>query len=631
MGDQKVKPIVTTEQRKKFLYHLLNDVKALDKLVERDMFEKGIVRIGAEQEFCIVNNDFRPSKKSLEILDKINDEHFTTEISLFNLEINLDPIVLGNKCFSVLENNINLYLEKASKAANSIEENKIILTGILPSIRKKDANIKNMTPLDRYRTINNAFTMIRGDEFKMLIKGVDELYIKSKSILFESFNTSFQVHLQIPLDEIIDKYNWAQMIAGPVLSIISNSPLLLGRELWSETRIAVFQQSIDTRNTSYHLREQKPRVSFGYDWVKDSITNVYKDDISRYTAILTADEYSNSLDEIEAGKTPALKALSLHNSTLYKWNRLCYGITNGKPHFRIENRYIPAGPTVKDEIANTMFWIGLMQGMPNEYKEIWKQIPFKDARGNFIKAARTGIDTYFNWFGEGISAKKLIKKILLPIAKEGLKKANVDSKDIKYYLEIIKDRIHENQTGSKWVVRNYRTLKKELSNDEANITLTSAIYNRQQLGIPVSQWDGVHIKEGFGIPNLYDKIRKVMTTELFVVFEGDPIELVLSIMKWKKINHIPVVNKSNKIVGMITQKIVKEAIVLQKNDDLLSAKQIMKKVTIKVDPDTTIEHAQSIMKSLKLDYLPVIEDEELIGIFTKSDLKKVTNKKKLYD
>ena len=162
--------------------------------------------------------------------------------------------------------------------------------------------------------------------------------------------------------------------------------------------------------------------------------------------------------------------------------------------------------------------------------------------------------------------QKLIKKVLLPIAKKGLKKANVDSKDIKYYLGIIKDRIYKNQTGSKWIVRNYRTLKKELSNDEANITLTSAIYNRQQLGIPVSQWDGVHIKEGFGIPNMYDKIRKVMTTELFVVFEGDPIELVLNIMNWKKINHIPVVNKSNKIVGMITQKIVKEAIELQKND-----------------------------------------------------------------
>ena len=631
MGNQNIKPIVTTEQRKKFLYHLLNDVKALDKMVQNDMFEKNIVRIGAEQEFCIVNNDFRPSKKSLEILDKISDKHFTTEIGLFNLEINLDPIVLEKNCFSDLETSINHYLKLASEAAYSIEENKIILTGILPSIRKKDANIKNMTPLDRYRTINNALTTMRGDDFKMLIKGIDELYIKSKSILFESFNTSFQVHLQISLDEIIDKYNWAQMIAGPVLSIISNSPLLLGRELWSETRIAVFQQSIDTRNTSYHLREQKPRVSFGSDWVRDSISDVYKDDISRYTAILTSDEYSNSLLELENGTIPTLNALSLHNSTLYKWNRLCYGITNMKPHFRIENRYIPSGPTVKDEVANTMFWIGLMQGMPDDYTELWKKIPFKDARGNFIKAARTGIDTYFNWFGKGISAKRLIKEELLPIAKKGLKKSNISSKDINYYLGIIKDRLKTNQTGSKWIVRNYRTLKKELSNDEANITLTSAIYNRQISGVPVSKWDGVHIKEGFGIPNLYDKIRKVMTTELFVVFEGDPIELVLSIMNWKKINHIPVVNKLNKIVGMITKKNVKVSLSLQKDNDLMSAKQIMKKVTIKVDPETTIEHAQSIMKSLKINYLPVIEDEELIGIFTKSDLNRVLDKKKLND
>ncbi len=361
MGEQSIKPIVTQEQRKEFLYHLLNDVKVLDKMVNEDLFEKNIPRVGLEQQFCIVTYNFRPSTNSLKILKEINDPHFNTELGLFNLELNLEPIVLKNDCFKKLESQLTAHMQNAYKAADSVDNNKVILTGILPTLRKTDMAIQNMTPLDRYKTMNNALKEIRGTEFRMLIKGVDELNIKSKSILFEACNTSFQVHLQIPLNELIDKYNWAQVISGPVMSIITNSPLLLGRELWSETRIAVFQQSIDTRNTSYHLREQKPRVTFGNNWLKDSITDGYKDDISRYTALITSDFEEDSMEVIKKGGTPELKALGLHNSTVYKWNRLCYGITNGKPHLRIENRYIPSGPTIKDEIANAIFWVGLMK------------------------------------------------------------------------------------------------------------------------------------------------------------------------------------------------------------------------------------------------------------------------------
>lgn len=628
MGNLNVKPIITPRHRKQFLYHLLNDIKTLDKMVEMDLFEKDVVRIGAEQEFCIVSSDFRPSPNALKLLEKINDSHFTTELGLFNLEINLDPIVLENNCFRALESEIKRLLRKAHLAANSIDANRIVLTGILPSIRKKDADIKNMTPLNRYKTLNNALIDIKGDdEFKILIKGIDELYIKSNSIVFEAFNTSFQVHLQIPLNEIIEKYNWAQVIAGPVLSVTNNSPLLLGRELWSETRIAVFQQSIDTRNTSYHLREQKPRVSFGYNWVKNNITDIYKDDISRYTAIMACDFYEDSNQALNNGTIPSLKALNLHNSTLYKWNRLCYGISNNKPHFRIENRYMPSGPTVKDEIANAMFWIGLMQGMPKEYEKIWNLIPFKDARGNFIKAARTGIDSYFNWFGEGISAKKLVSTKLIPIAKEGLLKSNINEEDISEYLNIIERRVNNNQTGSKWIVNNYRTLRKELSKDEANIVITSAIYNRQMEENPVCDWDNVRIKEGFGIANLYDKIRKVMTTEIFVVNEEDPIELIKSIMNWKNIHHMPVVNKANKIVGVLTKKMINDSLVKQSKTTLLSAKEVMEDVKIKVGPNTTIETVQNIMEFHKIDFLPIIENEELIGIFTKNDLKRVLEKK----
>lgn len=631
MGEQVVKPIITKEQRKEYLYHLLNDIKALDKMVEEELFETGTQRIGAEQEICIVSKNFRPSSNSLKILEKLNDPNFTTEIGLFNLEMNMDPYKLKGDCFSKMEQLLHKNLVRANKVSNELDESNLVITGILPTLRKKDIAKKNMTPLKRYKILNDALQEIRGNEFRMLIWGVDELSIKSKTILFEACNTSFQVHLQVELNDIVDKYNWAQIIAGPVLSIMTNSPLIFGRELWSETRIAVFQQSIDTRNTSYHLREQKPRVSFGTGWVRNNITDLYKDDISRYTALITTDFEEDSMEELTKGRIPKLKALALHNGTLYKWNRLCYGITDGKPHFRIENRYIPSGPSVVDEIANAAFWVGLMNGMPEEYRELWKIIPFSDARGNFINAARTGINTYFNWFGEGISAKKLVKNILVPIAKNGLEKAGIAAADIQKYLDIIVGRVDNNVTGSKWIVRNYRTLKKDMSTDAANVTLTAGLFSRQLSGIPIHKWSSIKTEEGQGISKMYDTMRKVMTTEVFVAHRNDLLEVVKSIMTWKNIHHMPVVNKSNKMIGVITKKIIEQAELNNESGDLLIVNDVMGKVKVKVDPETTLDQAKKIMKENKVECIPIVENEELIGIFTKHDLENIVEKKKQND
>lgn len=626
MGIENVKPIVTSEERKEFLYHLLNDVDALEQMIEDDLFEKNIQRIGAEQEFCIVTKNYRPSYNSLKILEKLNDSHFTTELGLFNLEVNLDPFIFKKNCFAKMETHLNQLLTKAHHVADNLNENKIVLTGILPTLQKKDFSIKNMTPTIRYKTLNKAFKGIRGNNFKLVIKGIDELYVKSNSILFEACNTSFQIHLQIPLNEIIDKYNWAQIIAGPVLSVMTNSPLLLGRELSSETRIAVFQQSFDTRNTSYHLREHKPRVSFGTEWIKNKITDVYKDDISRYVSVLTSNFEEDSLEALKQGKIPTLKALNVHNSTLYKWNRLCYGVTNGKPHLRIENRYIPSGPTVIDEIANAAFWVGLMQGMPSMYENVWEKTSFKDARGNFLKASRTGLDTYFTWFGNSIPAKKLVKTVLIPIARNGLVKSGIDKIDIEKYLSIIENRVDKNITGSKWIIKNYRNLKNELTTDEANITLTSGLYKRQIEGNPVHTWNAIQLEEGSGIAKMYDTIRKVMTTEIFVVQKGDLIELAKRIMKWKSIHHLPVVNKKNKLIGIITESIINKAEQNNEHHKLSIVKDVMEDIALSVSPETTIEEVKEIMKNLSIDCLPILENEELIGIFTKNDLKSVIKK-----
>ena len=622
MGSQSIKAITSEAERKKVIYHLLNDVRALKQMIKDDRFEKGIQRVGAEQELCLINKHYRPSLDAMKILEKVNDPHFTTERALFNLEINLDPVILGNDCFSVIKDQLNSLLSKVKKAAHEVGDVRILLAGILPTLKKKDLVFSNMTPFDRYKILNEVLKNIRGDDFKLNIRGVDELILKHKSILFEACNTSFQVHLQIDLDEIVDKYNWSQAIAGPMLSVMSNSPVLMGRELWSETRIALFQQSIDLRNTSYLLREQKPRVSFGNSWFRKSIIELFTDDISRYTPLVTTDFKEDSLELLNSGTIPKLNALNLHNGTLYKWNRVCYGVQDNKPHLRIENRYIPSGPSVEDEIANALLWVGVMQGMPDDYKEIWKKMSFKDARGNFINAARTGIDTYFNWFGEGISAKRLLKKILIPMAKKGLKRSEINKSDIKYYLNIIEQRINKNKNGSKWIVRSKRNLLKTTTRYESCILLTHHMYKNQQLNLPVHKWDLAEVDIN-KMSNKFDKIYRIMTTELFVVNENDLVELVAKIMEWKNINHLPVVNEVNKITGIITKSNIDALDIKKTKENLVIAKDIMIKKVISVDPETFIEDAKEIMIKNDIGCLPIIDGDELIGIFTKSDLKRL--------
>lgn len=623
MGNQSVKAITSKKQQKEFTYHLLSDISALEQMIATNAFEKGIQRIGAEQEFVIVNDEYRPSFNALKILDTINDSHFTTELGLFNIEANLDPLELSGKCFSHLEKQLAFLVKKARNAANKIDNNKILLAGILPTFHQNDLVFKNMTPHKRYKVLNEVIKNIKGDDFRLIIRGVDELKLKHESILFEACNTSFQVHLQIGLDEIIDKYNWSQAIAGPVLSLTTNSPLLLGRELWSETRIALFQQSIDMRNTSHLLREQKPRVSFGNDWVYNSILEVFTDDISRYKPLVTTDfENETSLEQLSKGIKPQLKALSLHNGTLYKWNRLCYGVNNNVAHLRIENRYLPAGPSIKDEIANALFWVGLMQGMPDDFKNISSKMAFNDARGNFIKAARTGMDTYFNWFGKGISAKDLAKKTLIPLAYKGLQKSGIDIADIEYYLTIIEKRIDNNMSGSKWLVQSSRKLKEKVSRDEANILLTHNLYKNQLEGLPVYQWRLARLENREMIKS-HDKIYKVMSTELFVANENDLIDLLINIMKWKNINHLPVVNQKGKIVGIISKSTINFCNI--DDSDFVTAKDIMVTKIITGCLDMTIEQAQKTMIKNNIGCLPIVDNDQLVGIFTKNDLEKVNS------
>lgn len=615
MGDSNVSKLRTKKDRANYIHHLLNDIKALDLMIEKDMFEEGTLRIGAEQELCLVNRHFLAEGKSIELLKAIDDTHFTTEIGNYNLEINLDPVELESDCFSKLHHQLDVLLEKAKKAAAKKGIN-IVLTGILPSLSVNNVDEQNMTNLARYSLLNEAIMSQRKQSFNIHIKGVDELNLLHDSVMLEGCNTSFQMHLQLNQKDFVDNYNWAQAIAGPILSICTNSPLLFGKELWKETRIALFTQSVDTRVNSYLLNEKQSRVSFGNKWQTGTVTDIFKDNISRFRSFIITGFTKDSVDMINNNETPKLSALCIHNSTVYPWNRVCYGVINGKPNLRIENRYIPSGPTTTDEIANMMFWVGVMLGKPKKYNNIHTIWDFKDVKTNFFNAARYGMAMQFYWNGAFISSHKLILNVLLPMAYKGLYSAGITPKEAEYYLKIIKDRVG-GTNGSEWIIRNYRQLQKTYRPFEAMQVLTANMYKKQEKGYPVSTWD--MLNKGDEKPFKQQRLVKhIMSSDIFSVSKKDSIELVLNIMNWKNIHHMPVINTKRELLGLISWTDVKAYLETSKRLNQ-GVHKIMKTDIITIDEYSTLEEAKKIMKAHAIGSLPVVNKNKLVGLITLND------------
>ena len=248
MGDFRVRKITDAEDRRKMYQNVLADVEAFERMLKEDMFEKNPLHIGAEQELCLVNHDFEPSMKALDLLDEIEDEHYTNELALFNLEINLDPFQLHNNCFSEMEKQLFELLDKGKKIATQHQAH-ILMAGILPTLKYRHLQFENMTPIQRYQTLSTKLSELRGAKFEIYMQGVDEVILSLGSVLFEACNTSFQLHLQMRPEDFVNQHNWSQMISGPVLSACVNSPMLFGNELWAESRIALFKQSLDTRSS----------------------------------------------------------------------------------------------------------------------------------------------------------------------------------------------------------------------------------------------------------------------------------------------------------------------------------------------------------------------------------------------
>ncbi len=622
MGEQNIEQFASESDRQAFMKSLLEEVRALEAMLEKGMVESGVSRIGAEQEMFLIDDACKPALTGLDVLEKLDDDRFTHELGLFNIEANLSVQKLQSDCLSRMEAEAQEVYAKAREAAHKCDS-EIALVGILPTLTKENLGLDSMVPIPRYHALNDAIMALRGHDLQFTINGADQLVVKHDNLMLEACNTSFQVHFQVSPQDFARLYNIAQVVTGPLLAAAVNSPVLLGKRLWHETRISVFEYSVDARSTTHQARGLKPRVHFGNHWVDDSVTEIFKEDIARFRVILTTETEDDPLAMVAQGIAPKLKALCLHNGTVYRWNRACYGVHKGIPHLRIENRVIPSGPTVLDEIANTAFFVGMMAGMADQYDDVRELLTFDDVKANFMAAARDGIRAQMNWFGDKhMPARKLILEELLPLAEHGLNKYGVDKKDIDRYLGVLRDRVATRRNGARWALESLNEMHGRGTDDQRMRCLVSSMVEQQTTGRPISKWVLADFCEQQNWRESYLKVSQFMATDLFTVRPDDIVDFAATLMDWRHVRHVPVEGDDGELVGLVSHRALLRLVAEGRigREHRVTVKEIMTRNPVTIGSDATTVEAIRLMRKARVACLPVVDDGKLHGLVTEHDL-----------
>ena len=620
MGEQQV-AAASPEEMRAFMQRILEDLRTLETLIQEGRIETGVVRMGAEQELVMVDRHLRPAGVAPEVLERLaarGRKEFTTELARFNLEANLDPLPLTGDCLERLEEQLREILAEARAAAAESGAD-VVLTGILPTLEKGDLGWESMAPVPRYKALSDAVRRLRGDDFQFHIKGRDELHVQHDTVMMEACNTSFQIHLQVEPQTFARSYNMAQLLAAPVLAAASSSPLLFGKRLWAETRIAVFQQSVDTRSGDSALRRQQPRVSFGESWVEESVVEIFREDLARFRLLLTRE-----LDPPGAGQgdgAPTLDALRLHNGTVYHWNRPCYGVGDGKPHLRIENRVLPSGPTVIDEVANAALWYGLMAALVEEIGDPKTLLPFDAVKENFLAAARFGLSAQLRWLdGRTVPVQVLLQDELLPRARAGLQSLGLDDGGARY-LDVVEERVAQGRTGARWMVESLEAMDPDLRPAEKLSCLVEEALRLEKEGFPVHTWPLARPCAEGPPQRRFSRVGSLMSTDLITVGPDEVIDLAAAIMKWRHIRHVPVEEEGNRLVGVVAHRDLLRLILERRAGDEapVAVREIMSTEMVTVTPQTPTREALGLLRKHRIGCLPVVEGGRLVGIVTERD------------
>ena len=488
MGEQIDRVSFTREDRQRYRDKVKRCLKVLERMLDAEAFEVERKLAGLEMEFYVVDPDGRPANVNAELLDRIASEDFQTELAQFNIEFNLAPHKLSGAMFREMEEELVTSFEHAQRRAEDMRAG-IAMIGILPTLADLDITIQSMSANPRYHLLNDQILEARGEDLVLDIEGPESLRLEANSIMMEAAATSVQLHLQVSPDGFPRVWNAAQAIAGAQVAMAANSPFFLGKELWRETRIAVFEQAIDTRTEELTAQGVRPRVWFGERWI-DAVTDLFDENVRYFPSLLPLIDDEDPEDVLARGDVPHLRELTLHNGTVYRWNRPVYAVARGKPHVRLENRVLPAGPTIVDAIANAAFYYGLVRGVAEIEPPITRQLSFQAAQQNFVAAARDGIDATLFWPGVGeVPATELVLRTLLPLAHAGLDGWGIDRRDRDHYLGIIERRCLARTNGASWQVATYRSAcERGLARPDALLAMTRRYLDHMRTNDPVHTW-----------------------------------------------------------------------------------------------------------------------------------------------
>jgi gamma-glutamyl:cysteine ligase YbdK (ATP-grasp superfamily) len=457
-------------------------------MLRERLFEEDPSTVGQEIELNLVDEHGMPSMRNAAALDAIASSAWDTEVGQFNLEINVPPRTLDGDSLATLETELRADLNNADARARTVGSH-LVMVGILPTLAEHDVAEDSMSANERYKVLNEQIFAARGEDMRIEIDGAEQLLTHTDSITPESACTSVQLHLQVSPDAFADYWNAAQAIAGVQVALAANSPYLFGRQLWHETRITLFEQATDTRSDELKEQGVRPRVWFGERWIT-SVFDLFEENLRYFPALLPICEDEDPLAVLDAGAIPELAEMSLHNGTVYRWNRPVYGIVAGRPHLRVENRVLPAGPTIADVCANAAFYYGLVRALAEADRPIWTQMSFATAAENLHEAARQGMDAQLYWPGVGDTpVSELILRRLLPLARDGLSRWGVDDAAAGRLLGIIERRSLSGQTGSAWQIATVNTMTQGgLDRREALRRMTQAYIDRMHSNEPVHTW-----------------------------------------------------------------------------------------------------------------------------------------------
>ncbi|GAB3009391.1 glutamate-cysteine ligase family protein [Saccharothrix stipae] len=454
MGDEVGRQEFTRDDRTRYRTKVRRCLDVFARMLRESRFEFDRPTTGLEIELNLVDDAGDPAMRNAEALEAIADPDFVTELGQWNLEINVAPRLLTGGGITEFEDVVRRSLNEAEHKARSVDAH-MVMIGILPTLQPKHLAVSALSGNPRYALLNEQVLAARGEDLQIAISGVERLQMTADSIVPEGACTSTQFHLQVSPEDFAAYWNAAQAIAGVQVAIGANSPFLMGKELWRETRIALFQQATDTRSDELKEQGVRPRVWFGERWIT-SIFDLFEENVRYFPALLPICDEEDPLQVLERGDTPSLAELRLHNGTVYRWNRPVYDVVRDQPHLRVENRTLPAGPTVVDMLANGAFYYGLVRVLAEEERPLWSQMSFSAAEENFTSGARAGIDAQVYWPGLGtVPVAELVLRRLLPMAHEGLVRMKVEAAERDRLLGVIEQRCLTGVNGATWQARSF--------------------------------------------------------------------------------------------------------------------------------------------------------------------------------